>query len=260
MTTRLLSSLCLSALLLVAFVAPAPKKITVYLVGDSTMSTKEVKAYPETGWGTPFVAFFEPELVAVENHAQNGRSTRTFLQENRWQPIAQQLREGDYVLIQFGHNDEVPTKKSATTEADFQQNLLRYVTETRSKKATPVLITPVARRKFDEAGKVVGTHPYAELVRQVARANQVPLIDLEKSSEALLQQFGVEDSKLLFNQLAPGEHPNYPQGRDDNTHFSELGARKMAQLVLADIRALKLELANRVVQREVKVAVDPQAR
>ncbi|GAB2969177.1 rhamnogalacturonan acetylesterase [Hymenobacter coalescens] len=245
-------------LVLTAFVAPAP--IRVYLIGDSTMANKEVKAFPETGWGTPFAVFFD-ETVTVDNRAQNGRSTRTFIAENRWQPVADALRPGDYVLIQFGHNDEVPTKRSYTTETEFQQNLRRFVLETRAKKATPVLLTPVARRKFDAAGKPEDTHAaYAELVRQVARENQVALIDLSQTSMALLQQFGVENSKLLFNQLQPGEHPNYPDGRDDNTHFSELGARKMAQLVLADLRAQQLELADRVVKREVKKAVDVQAK
>jgi lysophospholipase L1-like esterase len=249
----------LGLLWLVAFMVP-PAKITVYLIGDSTMSIKEPRYYPETGWGMPFVFFFD-ETVTVDNRAQNGRSTKSFLAENRWQPVTAALKEGDYVFIQFGHNDEVLTKKTYTTEAEFKANLLRYVAETRARKATPVLITPVARRKFDAAGQVEGTHNvYAEIVRATAREQQVPLVDLDRESQALLQQYGVENSKLLFNQLQPGEHPNYPAGKEDNTHFNELGARKMAQLVLADIRALRLELANRIVQRAAAKTVDPQAR
>jgi lysophospholipase L1-like esterase len=245
---------------LLAFAPAAPAKITVYLIGDSTMSIKQVKYYPETGWGMPFTAFFD-ESVTVDNRAQNGRSTKSFLAENRWQPVADALQPGDYVFIQFGHNDEVPTKRSYTPEADFRTNLIRFINETRAKKALPVLLTPVARRKFTANGKVEGTHDtYAALVRSVARETTTPLIDLDQKSQALLQQFGVENSKLLFNHLAPGEHPNYPEGRDDNTHFSELGARRVAELVLADIRTLKLELAERIVKREVKASVDPQAR
>ncbi len=243
-----------------AFRPAAPGRITVYLIGDSTMSVKQVRYYPETGWGMPFAAFFD-ETVAVDNRAQNGRSTRTFIAENRWQPVAAALQPGDYVLIQFGHNDEVPTKRSYTTESEFRANLVRFVTETRAKKASPVLLTPVARRKFDAAGRSEDTHAaYSAIVRAVAQEQHVPLIDLNERSRQLLEQFGVENSKLLFNQLAPGEHPNYPEGRDDNTHFSELGARKMAQLVLADIRRLNLELAGRVVKPETKKTVDPQAR
>jgi lysophospholipase L1-like esterase len=256
----LAAAAALSLWALMAFVPAPPGKIKVYLLGDSTMSIKQVKAYPETGWGMPFAAFFD-ETVTVDNRAQNGRSTKTFLAENRWQPIATDLHEGDYVFIQFGHNDEVPTKASYTPEADFVANLKRFVSETRARKAQPVLLTPVARRKFDAAGKIEETHAaYAELVRAVARDTSTPLIDLDRSSQALLQQFGAENSKLLFNHLAPGEHPNYHDGREDNTHFNELGARRMAELVLADIRTLKLGLADRLVQGTVKKTVDPQAR
>lgn len=225
----------------------AKHPITVYLIGDSTIANKQVTAYPETGWGMPFAYFFDKN-VKVENRAMNGRSTKTFIEENRWQSVLDSLREGDYVLIQFGHNDEVKTKKSYIDEAGFQKNLVRFIEESRAKKANPVLITPVARRNFNAEGKIQETHAvYSQLVRDVAAAQQVPLIDLDKQSQALLQQMGVEGSKLLFLHLLPNEHPNYPAGKEDNTHFNELGARKMAQLVLADIRALKLPLAERIV-------------
>ena len=229
-----------------------PKKITVWLIGDSTMSIKEIKAYPETGWGMPFSIFFD-STVTVDDRAKNGRSTRTFIEEGLWKPIVDNLQEGDYVFIQFGHNDEVSTKKSFTTEEEFKNNLARYITETRSKKAIPVLLTPVARRKFDSTGHIMGTHEiYAELVRTVAKKYNVPLIDHDKKSQALLQQLGVTTSELLFNHLKPGEHPNYPDGKIDDTHFSELGARKMAEIVLAEIKNLKLELAERIVNRNPK--------
>ena len=238
-------------LMLSAFTSP-PGQITVYLIGDSTMSVKQVKAYPETGWGIPFAHFFD-ESVTVDNRAQNGRSTRTFIDENRWQPVVDNLHEGDYVLVQFGHNDEVKTKKSYTTEEEFRKNLIRFIVESRARKANPVLITPVARRQFNASGKIEETHAvYAELVRAVAAEYTTPLIDLDRQSQELLQKFGVENSRLLFLQLAPGEHPNYPEGKEDNTHFNELGARKMAELVLANIKSLKLELADRVVTRETK--------
>ncbi|MET7257959.1 rhamnogalacturonan acetylesterase [Dyadobacter fermentans] len=225
----------------------AEKPITVFLIGDSTMAGKQVKYYPEAGWGMPFAYFFD-QNVKVDNRAMNGRSTRTFIEEGRWQSVADSLREGDYVLIQFGHNDEVKTKKSYTDETGYQKNLVRFIAETRAKKANPVLITPVARRSFDADGKIQETHAvYSRLVREVAAAQNVPLIDLDKRSQALLQSMGEENSKLLFLHLAVGEHPNYPAGKEDNTHFNELGARKMAQLVLADIRALKLGLVERIV-------------
>jgi len=236
------------AAVLTAFALPPKKKITVWLIGDSTMSVKETKTYPETGWGMPFEYFFD-STVKVDNRAQNGRSTRTFMQENRWQPVVDAMQEGDYVFVQFGHNDEVNTKKSYTTEDEFKKNLIKYITDTRSKNAIPVLLTPVARRLFDSLGNVKGTHDvYAQIVRNVAKENNVPLIDLDKKGQELLQAWGVEKSKLLFNQLAPGEHPNYPKGKEDNTHFNELGARMIAQIVLKEVRALNLELADRVVK------------
>jgi lysophospholipase L1-like esterase len=242
-----------SFFILAAFALPAKKPITVWLIGDSTMSSKEVKAYPETGWGTPFSCFFD-STVRVDNRAKNGRSTKSFRAEGLWKPVLDGLREGDYVFIQFGHNDEGKEKVGRyTTPDEFRQNLTVYVLETRSKKGIPVLITPAARRKFDSTGKLEESHPvYSDVVRSVSKDLKVPLVDLDKKSQELLQQFGVEHSPLLFNHLAPQEHPNYPEGRKDDTHFNELGARKMAQIVLSEIRTLNLELADRVVKPAVK--------
>ncbi len=235
-------------MLLLSFAMTEKKHIKVYLIGDSTMARKEIKAYPETGWGMPFSILFD-STVTVDNRAMNGRSTQSFITENRWQPVVDNLEEGDYVFIQFGHNDEVPTKATYTTPEKFTANLIKYITETKSKNAVPILITPVARRNFDSTGHIVGTHDaYSELVRSVATIYKVPLIDLDKKSQRLLQQYGVEQSKLLFNWLDADEHPNYPKGVHDNTHFNELGARKMAEIVLKSVKELRLELAERIVK------------
>ncbi len=245
-------SFIISLLVISALTAPSKEKITIWLIGDSTMSVKETHAYPETGWGMPFVYFWD-STVTVDNRARNGRSTSSFMKEGLWKPVMEQMQEGDYVFIQFGHNDEVPTKKTYTTEAEFKINLEKYVDDTRSKKANPVLLTPVARRKFDSVGKVVGTHDvYAQIVRKVAEEKKVPLIDLDKKGQELIQRFGEEGSKLLFNQVKPGEHPNYPEGKEDNTHFSELGARLVAEIVLEEIRTLHLYLTERIYQLPVK--------
>lgn len=249
MPIRIFASILLSAFLLMSFQTTKKKPITLYLIGDSTISVKDVSKYPETGWGMPFAHFFD-ESVRVDNRAKNGRSTRTFIEEKLWQPLAEQLQKGDWVFIQFGHNDEVKEKVGRyTTPREYRENLLRFITETRAKEAHPVLITPVARRKFDEQGRVQGTHEeYSAIVRALAKETGTPLIDLDQKSQELLQKMGPEQSKLLYLQLEPGEHPNYPAGKDDNTHFSELGARKMAQLVLAEIKALQLDLAGRIVK------------
>ncbi|HEY1113742.1 MAG TPA: rhamnogalacturonan acetylesterase [Chitinophagaceae bacterium] len=242
-----------SLFLLTAFALPPKKRITVWLIGDSTMSVKEVKAYPETGWGMPFAHFFD-STVKVDNRAKNGRSTKSFRAEGLWKPVVTNLKEGDYVFIQFGHNDEGKEKIGRyTTPDEFRANLTAYVAESRGRKAIPVLVTPAARRKFDSTGAIMESHPiYSDVVRRVAKEQGVPLIDLDRKSQELLQQFGAENSKWLFNHLAPKEHPNYPDGRQDDTHFNDLGARKVAQLVLAEIRTLNLELANRIVKPPAK--------
>lgn len=239
---------------LVAFLtgSTTQNKITVYLIGDSTIANKVTTAYPETGWGMPFTFMFD-STVTVDNRAKNGRSTRTFISENLWQPIADNLKPGDYVLMQFGHNDESKEKVDRyTSPEDYKKNLVKFINETRAKKANPVLLTPVTRRKFVD-GKIQETHVrYSTLVLEVAKEQKTPVIDLDKLSRDLLQEFGEEPSKLLFLQLEPGEHPNYPDGKNDNTHFNELGARKIAQIVLREIRNLDLELAQRIAKPPVK--------
>lgn len=235
-----------------AFGLPDKKKIRIFLAGDSTMSIKETKAYPETGWGMPFVYFWD-STVTVVNKAKNGRSTKSFRNEGLWQQILDESSEGDYVFIQFGHNDEVPTKANATTETEFRDNLSLFISEARNEKLNSVLFTPVARRKFDSTGIIAGTHDvYSKIVREVAAKENILLVDLDKKAQQLYQQMGVENSKFLFLQLKPGEHPNYPDGKEDNTHFSELGARLIAQLVFSEIKKLIPELADRFVKPVIK--------
>jgi lysophospholipase L1-like esterase len=235
---------CLAAFLfLTAFTLPG-KKTKVWLIGDSTMANKELKDYPETGWGMAFPTLFDSSVV-VDNRAKNGRSSKSFIDEGLWKAVVDNLNESDYVFIQFGHNDEVPTKTTYTTEEQFRFYLSRYVNEVRAKHAIPVLITPVARRKFDSSGHVIGTHAvYSEIVRSVAKDLNVPLVDLDQKSQFLLEQLGPEKSELLYNHLVPGEHPNYPNGKIDDTHFNELGARRMAELVLHEIKRLQLDLGK----------------
>lgn len=236
------------AICLLAFILPAKKKIKIFLAGDSTIAIKDTKVYPETGWGMPFVYFWD-STVTVVNRAKNGRSTKTFISEGLWKSVINEAGEGDYVIIQFGHNDAAVTKPERYATPDtFKMNLARFIKETREKNAMPILFTPVSRRKFDKEGRAVETHElYAALVKEVAVQEKADLVDLDELSKTLYQQFGPELSKLLFLQLKPGEHPNYPEGRDDNTHFNELGARLVAQLVLKELVTLKTDLAERVI-------------
>lgn len=233
--------------LLVSWFRPQ-EDLRILMAGDSTMSIKETSAFPETGWGMPFVYFWD-KRVTVINKAKNGRSTRSFREEGIWKQLIDSSRPGDYLIIQFGHNDEVPTKKTYTTEAEFTSNLQNFVKEAREKKLHPLLFTPMARRKFNN-GKIEGTHDvYSDLVRKTASNLQVPLIDMDRISQSLYQEMGEENSKLLFLQLKPGEHPNYPMGKEDNTHFNELGARLLAQLVLKELKTAAPDLMQFLVKK-----------
>ena len=205
------------------------EKITLHLIGDSTCAPKADNRRPETGWGEKFKHFFN-QNIQVRNYALNGRSTRTFIEEHRWDSTLAALKDGDYVFIQFGHNDEVPTKKSYTTPDDFKANLKRFILEARAKKAIPVLLTPVSRRRFDEQGNFFDTHgEYGTYVRQVAEETSVAFIDMQIISMAILVRYGRKESTKLFLHCAEGEHPNYPNGIIDDTHFNDLGATVMAE-------------------------------
>lgn len=239
-------ALTLLAVLLLAPAAYAKEPVTLFLAGDSTMAPKQENKRPETGWGEQLQKRFDERKVRVDNHAANGRSTRTFISEGRWQTLIDKVRAGDYVLIQFGHNDESPQKVNAYTPPDdFRHNLERFIAEVRAKQATPVLLTPVMRRRFDKDGKFYDTHgEYPDLTRRVAAEQKVALIDMHRMSEKVLVKYGPEESRKLFLQLKAGENPNYPQGVEDNTHFSPQGADIMAALAVDGFREQKLGLVK----------------
>lgn len=209
----------------------------LYLAGDSTLAEKLPEKRPETGWGEKLQQAFKPQLQVV-NLAKNGRSTRTFIEEGRWQALVDALVPGDWVFIQFGHNDQSKEKVDRYTPPDaFRQNLERFVADVRAKGAQPVLLTPVMRRRFDDKGQFYDVHGvYPAITRGVAMDKQVPLLDMHRRSEAVLVSLGAEPSRALFLQLAPGQNPNYPQGVEDNTHFSPQGAQRMSDQAVAAIR------------------------
>ena len=245
-----LLSICILAVLSLAFMIPAKNKITIWMCGDSTMSIKETKAYPETGWGMPFNYFWDSSQIAVVNKAKNGRSTKTFISEGIWQSVIDNVQEGDYVFIEFGHNDESKEKKERYTTIDeYKSNLEKFINETLAKNAKPILFTPVSRRKFDSTGHAIETHKeYSAAMRDLAIAKNIPLIDLDQKTMELYDKFGKENSKLLFLQLKAGEHPNYPDGKEDNTHYSELGARLVAQMALAELKVKFPEMIDYLVK------------
>lgn len=217
----------------------ATTKVQLFMAGDSTMSIKDVKDYPETGWGMPFSIFFN-DSIDVKNRAKNGRSTRTFISEGLWAGIINELNKDDFVIIQFGHNDQSKQKVDRyTTPAQYQQNLVNFIAEVRAKQAQPLLMTPVTRRNFDEKGQIKDTHPiYADIVRDVAQQTGVDFIDMERITQQYFQKLGGINSRLRFMHIAANLHPNYPMGVEDNTHFNELGAREVAQLVLTAMKKI----------------------
>ncbi|SHN39561.1 glycosyl hydrolase family 28 protein [Chitinophaga sp. CF418] len=210
----------------------------VFMIGDSTMANKPLEDNPERGWGQLFPLFLQ-KGVTVKNYAVNGRSTKSFINEHRWDSVLAQLKPGDWLIIQFGHNDakKDDPNRYAAPDGEYRDNLIRFVKEARAKGANPILITPVQRRKFDEKGTFVDQHgEYPRVVREVAASNKVPLIDLHKSSEALLVQHGVQGSEKLFKTTGPGHYTTLPNGVTDNTHFNTYGATLVAGLVAREIR------------------------
>ncbi|WP_235969767.1 rhamnogalacturonan acetylesterase [Pedobacter planticolens] len=233
---------------LLSFTVWKKEKITVYIIGDSTAANKQPKAFPETGWGMELQPFFDLE-VKVDNRALNGRSTKSFINEKRWEAILTTLKEGDFVLIEFGHNDEkIEKPEVGTSLIEFKTNLIKYIQETQAKKANPILLTPIARRNFKN-GVLTDTHKgYPDVVRKLADSLHIPLIDMQRKTEKLLTGLGDEPSKKLFNYVDSG-HVNYPTGKKDDTHLSPDGAKVVAGLVAEGIKEIKTDLAKHLIKK-----------
>lgn len=198
---------------------------------------------PETGWGEFLQPLFREDRVTVSNQAKRGRSTRSFLSEGFWNTLIGGVKEGDYVLIQFGHNDG-SIDEEQTPPGEYRANLNRFVSEVRARRATALLATPIVVRGFNADGSLRDAHgPYPDYVRSVARENAVPLLDMQTISGQVVIEYGRDGSKALFQHLAPGEHSNYPGGLADNIHLSPTGARVLAERAVAGLRDLKLPLA-----------------
>lgn len=227
-------------------------RITVHMIGDSTMANKPViPANPERGWGQLLHMYFK-NTVQVENYAQNGRSSKSFIAEGRWGKVLAALKPGDFVIVQFGHNDEKTNDVNRGTApfGEYTTNLVRLVREAREHQATPILATPTARRKFDGAGTLTNSHGvYPEAVRQVAQAEKVPLLELTTATEKLLQQLGPESSKRLFDWIPAGEFAPDSKRLEDDTHFNAYGASRVCDLAVAEIAAKVPELAAHLNRR-----------
>lgn len=226
------------------------KEVRIYMLGDSTMANKTAKVAPETGWGQVLSELFTDE-VEIRNYAKNGRSTKSFRDEGLWKQVESQLQAGDYVFIQFGHNDQKikDTARYSTPNTAYKANLKRYVEETKARGAFPILLTPINRRKFDENGVFVDQHgEYPDAVRTLASEMNIPLIDMYAKSLAVLENLGVEKSKKLYMNLEPNTYPNYPNGLEDNTHFTKEGALVMAKLAVEGLVEISSPLSGLLVE------------
>ena len=236
------------------------KTTTIFVIGDSTAANKDTTGGKvERGWGMMLQNCFDADYIVVDNHAVNGRSSKSFLGEGRWDKLLSKIRPGDYVIIQFGHNDEKAQPERHTDPGStFDENLARYVRETREHGGIPVLMNPVVRRNFlvkapviaddeqlrtstfsdgvkmVEGDTLIDTHGlYRVAPRNVARLMNCHFIDANQITHDLEQGLGREASKKLHMWFRPGEEPSVPQGKQDNTHYNIYGAQVVADL-LAD--------------------------
>ncbi len=238
--------------------ATKPKVTTIFVIGDSTAAKKDLsKGSPERGWAMALQQYFDAAFIQVDNHAVNGRSSKSFIDEGRWQVVVDKIQPGDYVIIQFGHNDEKPKPDRHTDPGStFDANLAKFVNETRAKGGIPILMNAVVRRNFatkevknddDEALRkttfkdgakvkedavLKDTHGlYAVAPKNVADSMHVFFVNANKITHDLEQGLGVEGSKKLHMWYKPGEIEALPEGRQDNTHYNIYGAKVVAGLL-----------------------------
>lgn len=265
MKTKL--TILLGLLLIFSAFTSEKQVITIFTIGDSTMANKPLEGgNPERGWGQMLSRYFSEEIV-IDNHAVNGRSSKSFIDEGRWDKVLAKLKKGDYVFIQFGHNDEKRDEKRHTDPGTtFDANLKRFVEEARAKGAIPVLFNSIVRRNFGEANadavakavvqddiregidpnapqaevntgaRLIDTHgAYLDSPHNVARELEVPFVDLNRVTHDLVEQMGPEASKQLFVWVAPNTVPALPKGREDNTHLNVRGAATVAWLAVQEV-------------------------
>ena len=278
MKSKLLLILSLFCLL-TAFRADRPQ-VTIFMIGDSTMANKNITGgNPERGWGMMLPGFFSEE-IRIDNHAVNGRSTKSFIDEGRWDKVLSKVKKGDYVFIQFGHNDsKKDSLRNTVPGGSFDDNLRRFVNETRQLGGIPVLFNSIVRRNFvcpqDESiskdtrydagaheqpveGDVLfDTHgDYLVSPLRVAQELNVPFIDLNKITHELVEGMGPTESKKLFMWVAPNEIPAFPKGREDNTHLNVYGGRVVARLASKAIAETIPALSSYVRDYDFVVAQD----
>lgn len=207
--------------------------ITIYWAGDSTVKQNGMSTWPQTGIGQEFERFLKPHEVRVENHAENGRSTKSFMEEGRLAVIYDRMTKGDFLFIQFGHNDEKPEDPTryADPDSSFPENLEKFVNAARNKGAIPVIITPVTRFNRNNPKALYRHDRWAEAARRTGKNLGVAVVDLTAMSEQLVDEMGEAAATTYFMNLPEGVYPHYPQGQKDNTHLQPAGAVAFGALI-----------------------------
>jgi pectin methylesterase-like acyl-CoA thioesterase/lysophospholipase L1-like esterase len=224
------------------------RKTHIFIAGDSTASNYDAEFAPRAGWGQVLQPFFTDDVV-VKNYNASGRSSKSFIEEGRLEKFADEMKENDVLIIQFGHNDEKSEdpKRYTIPDTTYKEYLTQYIEEARKRGAIPVLATSVNRNSWDGNGKLKPTHgKYPEAMIELAKEKNVPLIDITEKSRVLFEELGPEGTEGIFLILKPGESSNYPDGVTDNTHFQEAGAKEIAKLVIVGLKENQLEIARMI--------------
>ena len=205
----------------------------IFWIGDSTVQHNSLLTYPQTGIGQVFDRFIRTPQVHIENHARNGRSTKSFLEEGRLAPVCQRLREGDFLFIQFGHNDQKQEDPARYAPADtaYADNLRLFIRMARLRRATPVLITPLTRCNHRQLPPDRQFAPWVAAMKRVGEETGTAVIDLTRMSEDLVDRWGETAAQDLYMTLPAGRYPAYPDGLSDKTHLQPLGAINFAALI-----------------------------
>lgn len=212
----------------------------IFYAADSTVAQNTILTYPQSGIGQALPLYLKSGVV-VHNHAINGRSTKSFLSEGRLDAIEGEIGEGDFLLIQFGHNDAKTEDETRYTKPfeDYQSNLEKYINTAKAHGAYPVLITPLYRRRFENGRLTQNTHgDYPEAMKQVGSRLGVPVIDLCAKSKHLIWETGDEGSRKWFMYFPEGQYANYPEGKQDNTHLRYEGAIVFAGIIAEELKKL----------------------
>lgn len=225
--------------------------IIIYIAGDSTAAPKQEKKRPETGWGEKLHLFFDSR-IRFENCAVNGRSTKSFIEEKRLEKIDEKIERGDFLFIQFGHNDQKLEDPTRGTEpfGEYLDNLRTFTKVAKKNGATPVLLTPISRRDYLTNGLLnpdsLGLYP--EAVRKFCEENSFVLLDTFLDTQKWLEGHTQVETKQFFLKGKSGELLNYPDGVDDDTHLNEEGAIKVAEIVANEIAKSSLYLKKYLVK------------